>query len=119
MADVYALSEGDVGVLRELVAAYRSGLLTRPNPSGRYLEQRSEIMFGIVDATITGTTGSATTPGSGTLSVFNFTSTGGTTDSGNNETVYNASATDATTAEWTVCVRDFQSGNWIISRENS
>ena len=115
MPDLYALSESDVSVLRDLVSAYRSGLLGKPNASRRITEQRQEIIFGVVDATITGTTGAATDPGSGTMSVFNFTSTGGTTDTGDNETVYNMSASSATTDEWQVCIRDFQSSNWMLA----
>ena len=119
MEKLYALSEADYGILKEVVSAWRNGELGRPQPKPRRHLDRSDVVFGIVDATVAGTTGVATKPASGTMSVYDFTSTGGTTDTGRDETVYNPSATAATTGEWTVCLRDFRSGLWLVVRQNS
>lgn len=115
MPEAFALSQTDVDTLRELVAAYRAGELGRPMPRRFDVPGRVNILFGVVDATVTGTTGAVTNPVSGTLSVYKFTSTGGTTDTGRNETVYNVSAVSATTAEWSVAIRDYESGNFILA----
>ena len=82
----------------------------------RPLGGRSDVIFGVVDATVTGTTGAVTDPGSGTLSVYKFTSTGGTSDTGRDETVYNMTTIDATTSEWSVCMRDYQSGLFMLAK---
>ena len=116
---LYALSEGDVTTLRDLIAAFRAGDLGRPMGQKRPLGSRSNSVFGVVDATVTGTTGAGTDPTSGTLSVYKFTSTGGTSDTGTNETVYNMSLTDVTTDQYAVCERDFQSGNWILTPDSA
>ena len=112
---LFALSEEDVNTLREVVRAWRAGDLGRPMPKGRQVQGRPDIVFGVVDATVTGTTGAVTTPASGTLSVYGFTSTGGTTDTGRNETVYNLSGTSATTDEWYCAVRDYKSGKFLLT----
>jgi len=117
--NIYALSESDAATLREMAAAYRAGELGRPLPKPRRPLPRCDVIFGVVDSQILGTTGSVTTPGSGTLNVYTFTSTGGTSDTGRNETVYNATATNASTDEYTVCVRDYNTGHYLIVRENS
>jgi hypothetical protein len=111
--NIYGLSEEDVNELRQVVAFYRSRLLVRPN-SGVPIILRDSFTLGIPDATINGTTGDATQPNSGTVSVHIFTSTGGTSDSGSDITAYNMSSTSATTAQFVVCARDYQSGNWLI-----
>jgi len=85
----------------------------------RPLGGRSDVIFGVVDATVTGTTGAVTDPGSGTLSVYKFTSTGGTSDTGRNETVYNMTAINATTDEWFVCLRDYQSGLFMLTMSDT
>lgn len=113
MEKVYALSEADYATLREMAAAWRSGELGRPMGKPRTSSSRSEVIFGFVDATVTGTTGAATKPISGTLSVYGFTSTGGTTDAGFDETIYNATPVSMTTGQWVVGVRDFKSGNFF------
>jgi hypothetical protein len=111
---VYGLSEDDVRLLRAMARDYRAGWLGRPLAKGsRSPAQRSSVIFGVADSGIAGTTGTLTDPGSGTLSIHNFTSTGGTTDSGLDETVYNVSTVTRTTDEFTVCVRDYESGRFL------
>ena len=113
MEKLYALSEADYGILKEVVSAWRNGELGRPTQTRRNPGPRSDVVFGFVDATVAGTTGVATKPVSGTLSVYGFTSTGGTTDAGFDETVYNATPVSLTTGQWVVGVRDFKSGNFF------
>jgi len=108
------LSGEDVQVLREVVAQWRAGNLGRPLPQDRPSASRPNIVFGVPDSTITGTTGAATQPASGTVSVYNFTSTGGTSDSGRDVTAYNIRSADATTDNYVVCARDYKSGDWLI-----
>jgi hypothetical protein len=117
---LYGLTGGDVQTLREIVAAYRAGSLGRPTYPGRTpLGERSNVIFGVADAAIAGTSDDLSDPYCGTLNVYKFTSTGattdqaGTTDSGRDETVYNLSTVSRTTDEYTTCVRDYESGKWI------
>ena len=112
---MFVLSESDVLVLRDIIAKYRAGNLGRPKLATPGIPPRSNVLFGVPDATITGTTGQVTDPGSGTLSVYNFTSTGGTSDTGQDITAYNLRSTDATTDHYAICSRDYQSGNWVIA----
>lgn len=80
-----------------------------------------DVIFGVADAAIAGTSAALGDPYCGTLSVYKFTSTGGTTDqagttdSGRNETVYNLDTVSRTTDEYTVCVRDYKSGKWLTA----
>jgi len=111
---LFALSETDVDALRGILSRYRAGNLGRPKTDTPGLPPRSNVLFGVPDATITGTTGSATNPANGTLSVYNFTSTGGTSDTGSNVTAYNMRSVDSTTDSYAICTRDYQSGNWMI-----
>lgn len=111
--DAYYLSRADVDVLRQIVAAYKRGDLGRPLQNARRaLPERSGVLFGVVDSAVNGTSGALTDPPSGTLNVYKFTSTGGTTDSGYDETVYNLSTVSRTTDEFTIAVRDFESGKF-------
>lgn len=115
MADeLYGLTKADVAVLRQVVASWRNGTLTPPNTQGRRpLAERDSVLFGVVDAAVSGTTGTLTTPGSGTLNVYKFTSTGGTTVTTRDETIHNLSTVSRTTEEFTVAVRDYESGRWM------
>lgn len=117
---LYGLSGGDVQTLREIVAAYRAGALGRPTYPGRTpLAERSNVIFGVADAAIAGTSAALADPGSGTLNVYKLSSTGGTTDSGRDETVYNLDTVSRTTDEYTVCVRDYESGKWLTAGSGS
>lgn len=110
---LYALTAADVGVLKDLIAAFRRGELGRPlQSSRRVLPARGSVMFGMADTAIEATSG--TNPGSGTLNVYRMT-TGGTTDTGRDETVRNLSSVARTTGEFTVCVRDDESGQWLAA----
>jgi len=77
------------------------------------------VIFGVADASIAGTTAALADPASGTLNVYKFTSTGATTDQAGtvdttrDETVYNLSTVARTTDEFTVAVRDYESGKWM------
>jgi len=109
--ELYALNLADVQTLRELVAAYRRGDLGRPQERGNAVPLvRGDVVFGIADAAISA---AATTPVSGTLNVYKMSSTGGVSDSGRNETVYNLSSVSRTTDEYTVGVRDYYSGKYL------
>lgn len=109
----YVLSKSDVDILRRIVDAFQRGNLTLKSEGLPPLTPRSDVVFGVADASIAGTTGTLTTPGSGTLNVYKFTSTGGTTVTTRDETVYNLSTVARTTDEFTIAVRDFQSGRWM------
>lgn len=114
MADLYALTEKDVATLKELVKAWRHEFLDRPSMKRQSERgQRADVIFGVVDASVAGTSNGLSDPPSGTMNVYNFSSTGGTTDSGLDETVYNLSSVARTTAEYTVAVRDYESGKWL------
>jgi hypothetical protein len=71
------------------------------------------VIFGVADASIAGTSAALADPASGTLNVYKFNSTGGTTDTSRDETVYNLATVARTTDEYTVAVRDYQSGKWM------
>ena len=112
---LYALTATDVSALREIVSAYRSGDLGRPiEANWKWQKYRSVVVFGILDGAAAATTALIGPPKSATLKVYNMTSTGGTTYSGRDETVYNFAPQAATTDRWTFCVRDHYSGNWLI-----
>ena len=110
----YVLSPGDAQLIRDMAESFRAGDLGRPRPFFRRRLARSNFAFGIADATITGTTGAATKPHSGTVSLHTFTSTYGTSDSGLDVTAYNLSPVSATTGEFVCLARDFKSGQWVI-----
>jgi hypothetical protein len=115
MADeLYALTKKDVDILKQIVSAWRNANGSEPKyrPGSRYLD-RVDILFGVAESAVAGTTGTLTNPGSGTLNVYKFTSTGGTTDTTRDETVYNLSSVARTTSEYTVAVRDYQSGKFM------
>ncbi len=113
--DLYGLSKADVDLLRDIVAAYRRGDLGRPmQNSRRTLASRTSVMFGVASTAIAGTTAALTDPGSGTLNVYKFDGTG-TTDTGRDETVYNLDTVSRTTGQFTVCVRDDESGRWMAT----
>jgi hypothetical protein len=116
MADeLYALTKADVDVLRQVVSAWRQGNLGRPlQNSRRVLVGRTSVMFGVASTAIAGTTAALTDPGSGTLNVYKFDGTG-TTDTGRDETVYNLDTVSRTTGQFTVCVRDDESGRWMAT----
>lgn len=108
---LYALNSDDVAVLRQVVQAWRAGDLGRPlQQSRRPLPERCNVVFGKADS---GIPALGTDPGSGTLSLHHFTSTGGTTDSGLDETAYNVSSVARTSDEFTVAVRDYHSGHYM------
>lgn len=114
MADGYYLNEDDVRILRRMADAFRRGENVEQKGEGLPpLPHRPDVIFGVADAPIAGTTGTLTTPGSGTLSVYKFTSTGGTTDTTYNTTVHNMSTVARTTDEFTVAIREFRSGRWM------
>ena len=114
MADGYFLTGDDVTTLRTMVAAWRRGEFRREAGEGLpSLAERPDVLFGVADASIAGTTGTLTKPGSGTLNVYKFTSTGGTSVTTRDETVHNLSTVARTTSEYTVAVRDYQSGRWM------
>jgi len=117
MADEhYVLSKSDVDVLRQVVAAWRNGTLGRPLQSPhRPLPARTSVIFGVPDASIEGTSDTLSEPHSGTLNVYTLTSTGGTTDSGRDETVFNLSTVARTTGEFVSAVRDDASGQWLMT----
>ena len=71
------------------------------------------VIFGVADASIAGTSAALADPASGTLNVYKFNSTGGTTDTSRDETVHNLSTVARTTSEYTVAVRDYESGRWM------
>lgn len=121
MADEhYVLSKSDVDVLRQVVAAWRSGTLGRPLQSPhRPLPARTSVIFGVPDASIEGTSDTLSEPHNGTLNVYTLTSTGGTTDSGRDETVFNLSTVARTTGEFVSAVRDDASGQWLMTSGGS
>lgn len=109
--DGYILSADDVAILREVVSAYRRGGLIRPlQATGRTLPPRRDIIFGVAEAAVEGTSDALSDPHAGTLNVYELTTAGGTTDSGQNEEFWNMSSVARTTSEYTVCVRDYKSG---------
>ena len=109
---LYALSEDDVNALRDVIAAHRAGNLGGARGVVRRVFGRSNCIFGVADGTIAGTTGAATQPAGGTVSVHKFV-TSGTSDTGKNETAYNLSSVEVTTGMYVVLVRDYQSGVWL------
>lgn len=118
MADLYALTPGDVNRLRELLRWFERTpkgnthqQITRPS-----LGPRSIVELGQADSTIAGTT--TGTPGSGTVSVYGFTSTGGTTDTGINVTAYNFSKDSVASGRWLHLVRHHRSGRWLVNYED-
>ena len=116
MADeIYGLSEADVSLLREMARAFRAGELGRPlaKPTRRPLRQE-ECIFGTLDGAIAATTAFTGPLKSGTMSVYSFTSTGGTSDTGLSETVYNAAKTQCITNVWTVAKRISRATRYIV-----
>lgn len=114
MADGYYLNEDDVTILRQMAAAWKRGDFRVAAGEGLPpLPERADVIFGVADSPVAGTTGTLTTPGSGLLSVYKFTSTGGTTDTTYNTTVHNLSAVSRTTDQFTIAARDFRSGRWM------
>lgn len=114
MADGYYLNGDDVRVLRQIVDRYKRGEFFEQKGEGLpQLPKRGDVLFGVADVAIDGTTGTLTTPGSGTLNVYDFTSTGGTTVTTRDVTVYNLSSIARSTSEYTVAVRDYKSGNFM------
>lgn len=114
MTDTFVLDEGGVEALNAVQQAYRRGeLQRRPLRGGRRLPVRTVSEFGKADAVISGST--TVTPGSGTVSIWSFTSTGGTTDTGTNVTAYNMTDRDVHTGGWVQLLRHERTGNWMIT----
>jgi len=114
MKRIYGLSPADANLLQDMAARFRAGELGRPLPEQSQFMERANFAIGRPDATVTGTTGTLTDPGSGTVSMHRFTSTGGTCDTGQNVTAYNLATIDATTDMYVVMARDYATGNWLI-----
>jgi len=112
---LYGLTAQQVMRLKGLLAAWENGELRAA------LGQRRQppypphaIEFGKADATISGVTAAGSTPYSGTISVFSFTTLGNTTDTGMNLTAWNFSTVQITTEQWVQLERHGRTGQWII-----
>lgn len=113
--DLYGLSLSDVLELRKLLQSFRAGELGAPASRDTRRPLRPEdTIIGTLDgaaAALSSLTGALT---SATMSVYSFSSTGGTSDSGRNETVWNASKMQAVTGRWTVARRISTNARYVI-----
>jgi len=110
---LYALTDDDVARLRAMLADWeqrprREAPVVSPNERVRAYP---DVEFGKADAVIAGTT--TVTPNSGTVSVWDFTSTGGTTDTGYNVTAYNVTPRDINTEGFVQLQFHPRSGKWL------
>ena len=115
---LYALSASDVTRLRRLLAAFDAGELGQPSQGRRPLPGADRVIWGALTSAAAATTALLGPAKSATMNVYTFASTtGGTTDSGRDETVWNLAPQAATTDRWTVAERDNMSGQWIITTQ--
>lgn len=111
---IYGLTETDVERLRAMLLDFERG----PKRYAPWQTQQPSIRaypdteFGRADALIAGST--TTTPGKGVVSIWDFTSTGGTTDTTINVTAYNMTDRDVTTAYYCQLQLHPRSGRWMI-----
>lgn len=84
----------------------------RPSPGSP-----RDIEFGKADSTISAATTSGVF-GNGTCSIYTFTSTGGTTDTGENLTAWNMSLDTVAAGPWLQFKRHFRTGRWLIDFED-
>lgn len=114
--ELYALTSEQVRILGELAAAYQNGELRFGNtPRKQALLDYPLLEFGTATATISGVSSVGAAPTTGSVNVFTFTSTGGTTDTGRNVGVYNFSTVSISTKDW-VHFRRHRTGRYIVTR---
>ena len=114
---MYALSAGDVTMLRRLLAAFDAGELGQPSQGRRPLPGADRVIWGALDGPAYATTGLLGGPRQSTLNVYNYNGAGTPVDTNRDEVVWNLSPATATTDRWTVCNRDNMSGRWIITKQ--
>jgi len=111
---LYGLTATDVQRIKRMLRAYENDVKANtPRHAGDRQVKRDDCLFGRADDTISGSTTS--TPGSGTVSLWKFTSTGGTTDTGDNVTAHNMTDRDIRTQGWVILHRDWRSNRWMIT----
>lgn len=90
----------------------------REATSGRTVVFTNQVVeIGKADSTIAASS-TGGTPGSGTVSIYTFTSTGGTTDTGENVTAFNLSIDSVAAGRWLGLNRHDRTGLWLIIYED-
>ena len=114
--DLYALSLEQIQRVAAMLSAFEAGELGRPQQPGRQpLGEGPKTIFGTLDGAAAATTALTGGLKSATLSVYSFTTTGGTTDTGHNETVWNAAKMQADTGRWTIAQRISANQRYVIT----
>lgn len=108
-------NDRDIERIKRLLAAYESGELTsRPRLDSQYQPPRQSVRFGKLEASVTAATTSGA-PGSGQVSLYEISSTGGATDTTIDSTCYNISPVPvSSTSHYVLLHRDHASGRLII-----
>jgi hypothetical protein len=116
--DFYVLKLNDVNRIRRMLAWFEGTPQGAERRDGGTpsISNRRTIELAKADSTIAGTT--TVTPGSGTCSIYTFTSTGGTSDTGLNVTAYNLSKDSIASGRWLHLIRHHRSGRWLINYED-
>lgn len=117
MADeIFGFTQMQIARLKRIIEAVEDSDLTRPNQSGRGRPRgRNTCVFGYLESAITGLAALNSAPTTGVLSVYSFTSTGGTTDTGDDVGVYHFATVSATTDRWTMAQWDHRSSKWLLN----
>lgn len=114
--ELFGLTSEQIERLRRLLDQAERDSGAPPGNRGRRNLQPSRIVVGALTSAVAATTALLGPPQVGTLNVYSFTSTG-TTDTGNDITVYNFAPQAATTDRWTICERDSLTGKWMITTQ--
>ncbi len=115
--EIFGFTLNDVDRLRRMLQEYETGAYRNvPRNRERDIRTAGAVELGKADSTIAGTT--TGTPGSGTVSIYRFTSTGGTSDTGLNITAYNFSKDTVASGRWLHLVRHHRSGRWLVNYED-
>lgn len=113
--ELFGLPQSEVDLLRDMAAAYLAGELGPPYRGKTRRPMRSaDVIFGFLQDSITATTGVDGAPNSGTLVLYEFTSTGGTTATTETETVYHFAPVAATTDRWSFAQRESRTAQYIL-----
>ena len=115
---LYGLTKDDVTVLRQLVAAYRSGQLGRPiQPGHRMLPVPQQAYVGRCG--VSGITAKVSTlAGNGTVTLCTVSSSGLIEPTTETVTAYNLSDGDVAASAHVHVKREALTGRWVVDFEN-
>ncbi len=111
---VYGFSQNDVDRIRVMLDVFEGGGTRRDRRGTRTWPTPSQKVFGRLSGQVAAATTLTGAPTTGTLQIYKFTSTGGTSDTGDTIGVYNFSVTAVTTDRWVMASCEVYSAKWLI-----